>query len=235
MTNITDFEIEERVWKAIKKTINKFRENPYYFFTESDIVTYMCQSLYCTRLEVPRCNDPRKVYLVHQEYPTNFRYIKEDLLLPNYKTLPLDGSERGKRGNYDLVVLKPEFAANSELTFRDIVNKHIYDLKERKPIDDELLFAIEFKYIINSSINFKDEIEKDNKKLEFARKHGNSIHAVNLVFCNTNPKHIDKFTQSLEYPNMNITTVFIQSYFEKNIKKILTPVFCKGIDKSKII
>lgn len=76
----TATEIEEMVWDAIRKTTNKFREHPYYFFTESDIVTYMCQCLYTSDLDIVREEDGKRVYCVHREYPTNFRYEKDKIL-----------------------------------------------------------------------------------------------------------------------------------------------------------
>lgn len=33
-------QIKKSFWDAVRKTINKFREHPCYFFTESDIVSY---------------------------------------------------------------------------------------------------------------------------------------------------------------------------------------------------
>jgi len=49
-------EIEEIVKKGIKKTINKFRENPLYFFTESDLHSYFYYSIYSSKLEVVKNN-----------------------------------------------------------------------------------------------------------------------------------------------------------------------------------
>ena len=211
---MTIADIEEHVWDGIRKTINKFREQPYYFFTESDIVTYFCQSLYTSRLEVE--SDSRHIYLVHREYPTNFRYEKH-LLLTLPAPYPLS-DKKGTRGNFDLAVLNPQFVETASV--EDIVNKNVRNLEERfDPHSEELLFAFEFKYIINSSMSFEDEVLKDNKKLLFARQNG-ARRAVNLVFCNINPEYMDKFKTAVCAADPEVTAIFIQSYYDGKKKKI---------------
>jgi len=208
------------VWEAIRKTINKFRENPYYFFTEADIITYSCQSLYCTKLEVVR--DNRRIYCVHREYPTNFRYDKDRLLDPGYQPYPLK-KRRGTRGNFDLAVLNPEFMRNSERSLNDIVNKNVRNLEAREEsARDELLFAIEYKYIINSSLSFEREIQMDNTKLKFALQSG-AMTAVNLVFCNTNPKHLAFFRDAVLSADPKVISVFVMSYYKENTKRTPAP------------
>ena len=76
-------EIEEIVKKGIKKTINKFRENPLYFFTESDLHSYFYYSIYSSKLEVVKNN--KRICLIHREYPTNFRYHKKKFHRRRYK------------------------------------------------------------------------------------------------------------------------------------------------------
>jgi hypothetical protein len=181
-------EINVAVWKAIDKTINKFREHPYYFFTESDIHSYFYYALYSSKHEA-LTKDEKPMYCIHREYPTNFRYNKKELL-DNTILEPcnLEGTS-GSRGHYDIAVLDPDFInkVNSE---KDIINKNvslvIKRAKNNKNFanDKELLFAIEFKYVINNSKNFVNEVKMDNKKLLFAIESGGAAKAVNLVFCN---------------------------------------------------
>ena len=105
---ITKGEIEGIVKKGIKKIINKFRENPLYFFTESDLHSYFYSSIYSGKLEVVRNN--KRICLIHREYPTNFRYHKKKLIQDDYyDPYPL-ADKKGDRGNYDMVVINPEFA-----------------------------------------------------------------------------------------------------------------------------
>jgi len=212
-------DIQSMVWEAIRKTINKFRENPYYFFTESDLVTYTCQSLYSGKLEV--VHDNRRIYCVHREYPTNFRYDRDHLLDAGYEPYHLQ-ERRGTRGNFDLVVLNPEFVRNPVRSIDDIVNKNVRDLESRTDsAADELLFAIEFKYIINSSRTFEHEVRKDNVRLKFALQNG-AIAAINLVFCNTDAKYRDDFREAALSANPKVTSIFVMSYYEGDTKK--TPV-----------
>ena len=146
--------INDAVWRAINKTINKFREHPYYFFTESDIHSYFYHALYSTKHEVSTI-DKKRIYCIHREYPTNFRYKKSKLLNKNYKK-PYDLNKRkGKRGNYDIAVLDPVFIKNAN-SKQDIVNKSVKLLEIRTKNNKnfvkskELLFAI---YFINYSIH----------------------------------------------------------------------------------
>jgi len=208
--------INEAVWKAINKTINKFREHPYYFFTESDIHSYFYYALYSTHHE-ESTDDKERIYCVHREYPTNFRYKKSELLNEGFKK-PYDLSwQEGDRGHYDIAILNPKFIKNAN-SKEDIVNKSVKLLKIRiKDNKDfkELLFAIEFKYVINNSKKFVDEVKMDNKKLFFAKKYGSSIEAVNLVFCNVDFKYKSDLINVIKNANDKILSIFIQSYNNK--------------------
>ena len=161
--NITENDIKRRVGDAIRKTINKFREHPYYFFTESDIVSYLWMVLYHSKLD--SLKDKKRIYLVHREYPTNFRYRKDDLK-PGYKP-----SDKGSRGHYDLVVLNPDFVINNGV--EHVVNKCFATTQMRATGEDhfknEILVAMEFKYVINNSKSFLDQISQDSLKLGLAR------------------------------------------------------------------
>jgi len=206
----------DSTWDAVRKTINKFRENPYYFFTESDIHSYFYYCMYNSTFEVKRNN--RRIYLVHREYPTNYRYYKKDLLGKNYEVKKPD-EKIGGRGHYDMAVINPDFA-NAADNINHIINKNINDAKSRyngniKNFDGELLFAIEFKYIISNSKNWIEQVKIDNKKLEFALKYG-AEEAINLVFCNNNYHHINDLKNAISSSPPRVKTVLIQTYFDKN-------------------
>jgi hypothetical protein len=220
--------IKEKAWEAINSTINKFREHPYYFFTESDIVSYLYHRLYSTNHE-ELTQDGKRIYLVHREYPTNFRYKKSELLNGNFKEPYLLGERKGYRGNYDLAILDPTFIkkANSE---EDIVNKNVRLLEIRTENNKhfqnskELLFALEFKYVINNSKNFVNEVKMDNKKLFFAKEYGGAEEAINLVFCNTKYHYIDDLKKEVQNANDKILSIFIQSYFDGKKKETPRPL-----------
>ena len=222
--------INDAVWRAINKTINKFREHPYYFFTESDIHSYFYYALYSKKYEVSTI-DKKRIYCIHREYPTNFRYKKSELLNEDFKK-PYDLSMKvGDRGNYDIAILNPEFIENAN-SKEDIVNKSVKLLEIRTKDNKnfkELLFAIEFKYVINNSKNFVDEVKKDNKKLLFAKEYGSSTEAVNLVFCNVDFKYKSELISVIENASDKIVLIFIQSYYDNNKKITPKPIENKGV------
>ena len=217
-------ELREAVWDAIRQTINKFREHPYYFFTESDIHSYFYYCLYSSKYEVDR--DGKRIYCVHREYPTNFRYSKAELLKEECtEPYPLN-TRHGRRGNFDIAVLNPDFILNAP-SCEDIVNKNVRNVEERVETDlesvkEELLFAIEFKYVINNNSNFINEVLKDNKKLSFAKEWG-AKEAVNLVFCNINDSVVSRVKEATLNASDDILAIFVQSYYEDNVK--ITPKF----------
>jgi len=231
-------EINEAVWKAINKTINKFRENPYYFFTESDIHSYFYCALYSSKHEA-LTKDEKQMYCIHREYPTNFRYNKKELL-DNTISEPceLEGTS-GSRGHYDIAVLDPDFI-KSVNTEKDIVNKNISLVIKRAQNNKnfvnskELLFAIEFKYVINNSKNFVYEVKMDNKKLLFAKYFGGACEAVNLVFCNVNStKHTGRIISEVQNADNNILSIFIHSYYEDGKKRTPKPIMNKEESRIK--
>jgi len=208
----------EKTWDAVRKTINKFRENPYYFFTESDIHSYFYYCIYNSTFEVNR--DKSRIYLVHREYPTNFRYSKKRLTTDGvYDPNHIDKVDnRTGRGHYDMVVINPDFATKAE-NINHIINKNISDTKDRfngskDNLKDELLFAIEFKYIISNSKNWIEQVEIDNKKLEFALKYG-AKEVINLVFCNNDYYYLDTLKETIKKSNGKINTILVQTYHDK--------------------
>jgi len=218
--------INDAVWIAINKTINKFREHPYYFFTESDIHSYFYCALYSTKHEV-RTVDKKKIYCIHREYPTNFRYKKSELLNEDFKKPYKLERQSGSRGHYDMAVLDPDFikSVNSE---KDIINKNVSLVIKRTQNNKyfvnrkELLFAIEIKYLINNSRKFIDEVIMDNKKLLFSIDYGGAVKAVNLVFCNVNStKYTGRIITEVQNADKKILSIFIHSYYKE--KKKITP------------
>ncbi len=230
--------INDAVWRAINRTINKFREHPYYFFTESDIHSYFYHALYSTKHEVSTI-DKKRIYCIHREYPTNFRYRKKDLL-NNEILKPYDLNDTsGSRGHYDMAVLDPDFIKNVN-SEKDIINKNVSLVIKRAQNNKnfvnskELLFAIEFKYVINNSKNFVDEVIMDNKKLLFAKDFGGAYEAVNLVFCNVNTtKYTGRIITEVRNADKKILSIFIHSYYEEEKKRTPRPIMNKKEPKIK--
>lgn len=208
---MTDDELKVHVLKAIRTTISKFRQQPEFFFTESDLHSYCYSQILNGKLLIRRVGS-RNVFQLHREYPTNFRYSKQALLLPNYSLPELDSRE-GSRGHYDLAVLTEEFAQKG--TFADVRNKDIEDLRSRKnannAIGNELLFAIEFKFVFRDSATYVAEVIKDNRKLVFARKH-QAKYAINLVFCDDDStfRNLENLKKEVKNADKTILSLFIR-------------------------
>ncbi len=222
---ITATEIEEIVKKGIKKTINKFRENPLYFFTESDLHSYFYSSIYSSKLEVVRNN--KRICLIHREYPTNFRYHRKKLVQDDYREPYPLADKKGDRGNYDMAVINPEFAKKYSDNINDIkhiINKDVSLLEQRvkkdiESVKKELVYAIEFKYVISNSKKFIDEVKADNKKLLFSTRWG-AKHAVNLVFCSIkDSKNIEAVREEVKKAPKEIDAFFVQSWYDDDGKK----------------
>jgi len=71
-------EPRERVSDAVRKTVNKFREDPYVFFTETDLHAYLYCCLYSKKLEA-KTKDGALTACVHKEHPANFRCSKKTM------------------------------------------------------------------------------------------------------------------------------------------------------------
>jgi len=206
-------DIHEAVYEGIRKTIRRFRERPFLYFTEADVHASCVRDMMvgASNIFEIRPVDHVSVSLVHQEYPTNFRYEKQKLL-EGYEDESITNvdSTDGDRGNFDLAVLNPDFVKSMfdqyyckseqkntehalEDTLKHIINKDVTGAVQRRNMAEqhaqELLYAVEFKFIhlFNArSINLLKEIIKDTEKLRLARHHsGGNLRVLNLVFCAT--------------------------------------------------
>jgi hypothetical protein len=111
--------------RIIRRSGEMFHDCPYYFFTERDIHSLLCdianEELRLDGVTETKTSDGYLVNLVHHEYPTPFRcemkaydFVKKDR--PPYK-----------RGHYDLVILNPAFVRRNSL---DVVCAKDFDLFE---------------------------------------------------------------------------------------------------------
>ena len=207
----------ELVRDGIRKTVNKFREQPYTFFSEMDIHSYLYYCLYSTRFEVKK-NGGVTVSCLHKEYPTNFRYSKETM--DDYGL-----TKNGVRGHFDFAILNPQFI--KEFNIKNIKNKNIRNVEDRSKNKDkfrnELFSAIELKYVVNNSRKFIEEVEKDSKKLSIGLKY-QSFEAYNLVFCNTQYHYIDDLTKLVESTVSKIKIILVRSHYENDKKDTPKPI-----------
>ena len=197
--------IDEQVFDGIRKTINRFREKPFHYFTEADIHSSLLNDIMKGGSDVLSVRKNNiSISLIHQEYPTHFRYKKEQLL-EGYKGIEdkttID-KKYGDRGNYDLSILDPVFVNKmfadkkdpqnkknkkyNLLPLKHIINKDIEFTRGHKN-DNELLYAIEVKFLHIFNAGNSDmlkEVIKDNEKLRLTHIHTNgNTKCINLVFC----------------------------------------------------
>ena len=225
-------DINDQVFNGIRKTINRFREKPFHYFTEADIHSSLLNDIMSggKGIVTKRTNNI-SISLVHQEYPTNYRYMKKKLLKgydckTDYKETSLN-SKKGDRGNFDLAILNPEFVKtvigdDIEKSMHHLINKDAKDAIERnkrnnKAFQEEILFAIEVKFIHYRNARNKsmiEEIIKDNEKLLLAIAHSDSfIKPINLIFCTSSEKkRRDKKTSVIENIKSYVAGETIQLY-----------------------
>jgi len=214
---ITESELRTHLSDQIRKTVNKFRESPNLFFTETDIHSYLYHSLYTKKLEV-KTKDDILTTCLHKEYPTNFRMSKDTM--EDYGL-----QKKGRRGNYDIAVLSPQFIAQS--TIKNVINKDVKDAEMRVGHDEfksELVAAIELKYAISHKKSFIDEFRKDVKKLSIGLKYQH-FEAYSLIFCNLrNYKYMDELIETVTTEETRVKCCLAVSYYDGSIKVTPKPI-----------
>jgi hypothetical protein len=207
----------ELVNDGIRKTVTKFREHPRIFFSEMDIHSYLYHCLYSTRLEA-KTKDGVTTSCLHKEYPTNFRFNKETM--EDYGL-----TKKGVRGHFDFAVLNPQFIQENSIA--TVENKNIRGTETKSKSEDklrnELLTAIELKYVVNNSRKFINEVEKDIKKLSIGLKY-QSFEAYNLVFCNCKYHYIVELTKLIEMTESKIKSILVMSNYTNDKKYTPKPI-----------
>ena len=95
---------------AIKNLVQRFRNHPYAFYTETDMHCYLYHRLYAGGLVngLYRTADEHDTILLHKEYPTVARYQRGD-------GGRLKGSAQGRRrGAFDISIWDPDFIRERE-------------------------------------------------------------------------------------------------------------------------
>jgi len=207
----------ELVSDGIRKAVNKFREHPCIFFSEMDIHSYLYYCLYSTRFE-SRTHDGVITSCLHKEYPTNFRYSKETM--EDYGL-----SKKGVRGHFDFAVLNPHFIQENSIA--SVENKNIGYPEARSRNKDEfrneLLAAIELKYVVDNRRKFIEEVENDIKKLAIGLTY-QSFEAYNLVFCNQKYYYVDELTNLIENTDSSIKNILVRSHYTNDKKETPKPI-----------
>lgn len=234
-------DIDSIVTTSLKTTINRFREKPFYHFTEADIHSALAADLLSGSSDLfsTRFNNFAVSY-IHQEYPTYFRYEKglllsgykdkEEITSLNYKDE--NGETYGDRGNFDLVILNGNFI---EKIFRKykfseaiklVINKNCEDVKEMLKVMKNgfhlnYVFEVKFLHVFNH--NYKAMIEEimcDNEKLRLAYENSNkTIKPINLVFCAADrgeSKVVGKIEELMSTNKLpeEVLNIFVSSYLD---------------------
>lgn len=87
---------------AIDRLIATFKANPYFFYTENDLHTYLYHEILAKLpLDDLKCEtkDSKLSILLHKEYPTKLRYSAKGLKRVE---------KAGARGHFDLCIWNPE-------------------------------------------------------------------------------------------------------------------------------
>jgi len=162
--------IQDALIHGIRKTINRFRERPLNYFTESDIHSSLMKDIMEGNSHIFLYRDLKsnmEISLIHNEYPTNFRY-KKAKLLDGYRDIEKGASkdreetwiksEIGDRGNFDLSIISEKFV-EQQLKSPIITDAKL--LKKNKLSDGEILSEA-IKHIIDKDIKYPIERCKAN-------------------------------------------------------------------------
>ena len=108
LTNPKSFPTEKVMIKEFEKGIEglvqRFRNHPYAFYTESDLHCYLQHRLYNGGIfnSLYITNDSHHTILLHKEYPTNARYSR------NFKNELINNPNGRKRGHFDICIWDPK-------------------------------------------------------------------------------------------------------------------------------
>jgi len=236
MKSKSPIEIDNAVFEGIRKTINRFRERPFYYFTEADIHSSLAKDILdgsSDNLIFSKDDLKSKskdliispVSLVHQEYPTNFRYIKKELLNGYMNKTSIgrtvlsyeDKSTKkrhGDRGNFDLAILNPDFV-------NDLMNKN-NDLVHHKTIG----FSYEevLGHIINKDASIAlSRLEKNRNKFK-----KEVIYAIEVKFLHPfNSRNLTMLEEVIRDNKKLMLALKNSDYYIKPINL----VFCSSIER----
>lgn len=137
MSSISVYELE----RCIQKLISKFRDYPDFFYSESDMQCYLYHLLFENKVlqKTYRTKDGKESGILHNEYRTYGKYVKEDDLLKP--------SEKGRRGHFDLIILDQN------------------SVSQQKLFESRILFSIEMAFKNLSWSHFENDVTKltDNR------------------------------------------------------------------------
>ena len=204
----TKEELLKIIESAIDELLTNYINNPYFFYTENDLHTYLYFEIF-RRLPkkewMCKTKDGKTSILLHKEYPTKERYsaklLKEKVL-------------GGSRGHIDITIWNPE---NTE--------KRLFRVKSKAAFETEqqTFIAIEFD-MIEGSESLADAIHHFKWDLLKLRSEKNEIeHGYSLIFVR-DWMHAEKFlseTTKLTLDNKT-TVIYSEAIREKSVVGTLT-------------
>ncbi len=226
--------LENALIDGIRKTINRFRERPLNFFTESDIHSSLMKDIMVGNSKVFLFKDDKypEVSLVHNEYPTNFRYEKKKLL-KGYTGNDTEIEKQtkievktGDRGNFDLSILNRDFVENMFNNPTCLINS-----KGKRKDKNDLNESI--KNIINKNIGYAIQRKSENNN-KFQEE---LLYAIEVKFIHPFNARDKGMLDEVIKDNRKLKLTRIHS---GNKTKVLNLIFCssdalKRRDKEKSV
>lgn len=207
-----------RVEKAILSLANKFCQEPYKFFNESELTDYLIHRIANENDFKITTKDQFVTNLIHSEYNTFQKY--------NGKNKYEKPVSNGKTGQFDLTILNPNFVEKNNL--ETVINRN-EKLRKKVRGNRNVLAAIELKSYLKGSddvisqlnskaeVTYKkklDEILMDFRKLN----HENISPAYVLIFNNTKEMPPEIFVElsniAIEFKDINF--LYVESYSDKS-------------------
>ena len=170
---------------TIKTLKNQFKRKPYNFFNEHEFHQYTYHTFYSKKEFSKQYTtlDGKKTNILKPEYPSIKRFSRKNL-----EVLKAGGA----RAHYDMAILNPEFIQSHE--YRTVTNKR-FEHSHRG--NDNLIAAMEFKYVTKHSKNFHHEVAYDLLKLSVADE---ALLKYFLFFVNAPPEGEIDYFDGVEVP-----------------------------------
>ncbi len=199
---------QKLIEETIKSITNQFHRKPQNFFNEHEFHQYCYHRFYKQKefTEQFTTLDGKKTNILKPEYPTIARFNRKQIKL----------NPKGSRSKYDMAILDPEFIKANK--YISVTNKNIrYSIKKSDTDTDtnNLIAAMEFKYITTHSKAFHHEVKYDLFKLSQASEAPLKYF---LLFSNTREREMDYF-KGLEIPK-GIVVQYVTVWDDDGEKKM---------------
>lgn len=170
--------------KAIVALVERFKDHPYKFYTETDMHCYLYHRLHRGHFnDLYRTAEGRTTSLLHKEYPTNAIYGRND-----DKTLRED--KKGRRGHFDISVWDPRYISTldhrkqkvliaAELALNECGTSSVHTLNDATKLagpTNEIQYGY-LLYFVRDSTDYRRNERRIRQELDDAATR------VSVVFC----------------------------------------------------